>query len=179
MYTTSMVRGSDYKSTNILAGTIAGLLGGAAMALLMMVVSSAAGMGFWHPMEMVGALFYGVDALLGGAGPVVTGVLVHLLCTGAVGALFGALLPPRQATTGLATSWGVVAGVVCWAVDSFLLLPVFNQTMKDRVDLAPGWWFLSFVLMGAVLGATPAIRRSIARRTTNVDLLADRMDRVA
>lgn len=157
-----------YRNDLIAAGAIAGFLGGACMALLTMILSASAGMGFWHPVELMSGIFYGVDSILGGVGPVITGIIVHAVLTTALGALFGALLPLPQAESSRATGWGLVYGAICWAAITFVALPVLNQTMKDRVDLAPGWWFASFLLFGVVLGATPAIRAAIGREVERV-----------
>jgi len=167
--TTTRTRYTDtFRNDLIAAGAIAGFLGGACMALLTMILSASAGMGFWHPVELMSGIFYGVDAILGGVGPVITGLIVHAILTTALGALFGAILPVDQAESGRATGWGLVYGALCWAAITFVVLPVMNQTMKDRVDLAPGWWFASFLLYGVVLGATPAIRAAIGREVERV-----------
>jgi hypothetical protein len=161
---TSRTRFTDsYRNDLIAAGAIAGFLGGACMALLTMILSASAGMGFWHPVELMSGIFYGADAILGGAGPVITGLIVHAVLTTGLGALFGAILPYQQAEASRATGLGLIYSVLCWAAVTFLVLPLINQTMKDRVDLAPGWWFASFLLFGIVLGATPAIRSAIGR----------------
>ena len=138
------------------------------MALLTTILSASAGMGFWHPVELMSGIIYGAEAILGGAGPVITGLIVHFVLTTGLGALFGAILPVNQAESSRATGLGLAFSVVCWAAITFVMLPVINQTMKDRVDLAPGWWFASFLLFGAVLGATPAIRSAIGREVERV-----------
>jgi hypothetical protein len=158
----------SYRNDLIAAGAIAGFLGGVCMALLAMILSASAGMGFWHPVELISGIFYGADAILGGVGPVITGLIIHAVTTTAAGALFGAILPLPQAEASRATGWGLVFGAVSWAVATFVIMPLLNQTMKDRVDLAPGWWFASFLLFGLVLGATPAIRAAIGREVERV-----------
>lgn len=169
MATITQTRFTDsYRNDYVAAGALAGFIGGACMGLLTMILSASAGMGFWHPVELMSGIFYGVDAILGGVGPVVTGLIVHLLITTGLGALFGALLPIKQAETSRATGWGLVYGAICWATITFVALPLVNQTMKDRVDLSPGWWFASFLLYGAVLGATPVIRSAIGREVERI-----------
>jgi hypothetical protein len=155
-----------YRNDNIAAGALAGFLGGVCMGILTMALSASAGMGFWHPIELMAGVFYGVDAILGGVGPAITGLIVHLVVFTGLGAIFGAMLPLQQSSR--TTGWGLVYGAVCWAVITFLALPLVNQTMKDRVDLAPGWWFAAFLLYGAVLGATPGIRLAIGREVKRI-----------
>ncbi len=154
----------SYRMDSIAAGAIAGLVGGILMGLSLMILSGVSGMGFLHPIELAGSTFYGVEAILGGTGPLVAGILVHLGSTSLLGALFGALLPMNQQRK--ATSWGVFYGIFCWALVTFMALPLLNSTMQERVEWAPGWWFLSFLLYGSVLGNTPRIRVAL---TYNVD----------
>jgi hypothetical protein len=152
-----------YRADSAAAGAVAGVIAGACMAVLLMIVSAAAGMGFWHPLALAGGLFYGVNAILDGIGPVLTGVIAHLSLTAVLGAIFGSLLSKEQGTVGRAAGWGLLYGIPCWAVTTYILLPLLNPTMGARVDLAPGWWFLSFLTFGFVLGVTPIIRQAIGR----------------
>lgn len=161
----------SYRADNTAAGAVAGVAAGAVMGLCMMVLSAIGGMGFWHPIELASGMFYGVNAILGGAGPVITGLAVHLVSMGLWGALFGALLPIDQSISGKSTGWGIAYGAACWAVLTYGALPLTNSVMSERVALAPGWWFFSCLAYGLVLGAaTPAIRKSISRQIDVVEI---------
>jgi len=161
-----------FRKDSVTAGTIAGLVAGTAMALFLMIVSGLGGMGFWHPMELNGAIIYGVDAILGGVGPAFTGLVLHMISCALLGAIFGAILPIDRMPTnskesGKSTGYGILFGVASWGFVTFFALPLLNQTMKDRIDLAPGWWFLSFLVFGATLGITPVLRRAISHQVEN------------
>jgi hypothetical protein len=156
----------SFRADSITAGIIAGIVGGVFMAILMMTVSGFGGMGFWHPIELAGGVIYGANSILGGVGPILTGIVIHLAAAALFGAGFGAILPAEQvplkkARSGASTGWGIFFGILIWGLITFLALPLLNQTMKERVDLAPGWWFLSFLVYGSVLGITPMLRRAI------------------
>jgi hypothetical protein len=156
-----------FRKESIKAGALAGLLGGILMMGLLQLLSAFSGMGFWHPLELNGGLLYGVDSILGGPGPVLTGLALHALATAALGMGFGALLPvenPFAAETGRAVGWGGMYGVAAWVIAHFLLLPLVNPTMHARAELASGWWFLSFLLLGLVLGITPVLRRALSHQ---------------
>lgn len=175
MISMNRTKKNPFRKDSITAGIIAGLVAGAAMALLLMLASALGGMGFWHPLELHGAIFYGVDAILGGVGPALTGLVFHMFSCAFFGAVFGALLPIDRMPTnkresGKSTGYGILFGVASWAFVTFLALPLLNQTMKDRVDLAPGWWFLSFLVFGPVLGITPVLRRAISHQADDASI---------
>lgn len=158
-----------FRLDSVSAGIFAGILGGIFMAIFWMVASAIASLGFWHPMELVGGMFYGVDSILGGVGPVLTGIFLHLFGTAALGAAFGAILPLDRfpgisLSSGQSATWGILFGMAAWAAATFVVLPALNETMSQRVALAAGWWFFSFLLFGSTLGITPMLRRAISHQ---------------
>jgi hypothetical protein len=158
----------SYKADSTASGAMAGVIAGSCMALITMLISASAGMGFWHPLALMGAVFYGTGAIFGGLGPVVTGLIVHLIITAGLGAAFGSMLPRSQATTGKSAGWGILFGLASWGLVTYIVLPILNQTMRERIDLAPGWWFFSFLIYGLFLGFTPTIRQSIGRDVEHI-----------
>lgn len=147
----------------LISGSIAGLIGGVGMALVLCVQSLATGMGFWFPMQLVSGIFYGDNAILGGAGPTIVGLVVHLIASAFLGFVFALFLRPRTPTTD-AVAFGLIYSIILWALRSYVVLPSFNTTLADRVSLIPGWWFLAHLSYGALLGTVPALRQAIARR---------------
>src|SRR5690606_19864939 len=80
------------------AGALAGLISGAVMALLMMTRSLTQNGDFWLPMNLIAAVFYGPDAMLGGTATFV-GILIHFAVSAGWGLLFG-LIASRISNTG-------------------------------------------------------------------------------
>lgn len=149
------------------AGALAGLFAGVVMALAGMGVVSASGGGFWTPMKEIAATWMGVDALVGGGGTVVAGVVTHLVCAAFWGALFSSLIRRRESAAG--AFWeGIVYGVGVWLVMSYIGLPIFDRTMIPRVALRPDWWFYQHLIFGACLCVTPALRRRLTPEADQV-----------
>lgn len=155
-------------------GPVAGIIAGIIMAIVSMLITAAMGMGFWLVPKMIAATFLGVDALVGGAGAVILGVIVHLIVSAILGLIF-AFLTPRIISASSDFGLGIVFGVVVWAVMTFIVLPLINDVMRDRVALMPFAWFIEHLVFGGSLALTPyferisapeAYRRAIARGPT-------------
>lgn len=131
------------------AGAAAGVVAGMVMGLVAMFRALGMGMSFWLPMQQIGALFYGVNALLGGVGPTIVGMMIHLAMSAGAGLLFG--LVAARLPGVVAFFLGLLYGAGIWAMTTFLILPLIDPTMSDRVALAPGWWFGYHLIFGAVL----------------------------
>lgn len=136
------------------AGIFAGAIAGIVMALVAMVRAQVLGLGFWLPMKLVAALFWGVEALIGGSGVIIVGIVIHLVVAGFAGMLFGLVLGNRLTTSG-ALVLGVIYGMAIWAFNTWAVLPVLNQVMLDRQMIAPGWWFIYHLIYGALLLLMP------------------------
>lgn len=145
------------------SGSLVGAMGGLAMALILCLQSFFVGNGFWFPMQLQSGMFYGDNAILGGLGPTAVGLLVHFVSASVLGIVFALFLRPRTPGTD-AVAFGLIYGIILWALQSYIWLPAFNPTMGDRVALIPGWWFLSHLAYGAMMGLIPQIRRTMARR---------------
>ena len=76
--------------TLIEAGATAGLIGGALMAGWAVIAALANGQGPFAPFALFGATFVGIEALLGGAGPVALGFALHLCMSVLLGIMFAA-----------------------------------------------------------------------------------------
>jgi hypothetical protein len=159
------------------AGAMAGAVGGAAMGLLLMAVSSANGTGFWFPMLQTAVALFGIEALIGGLGTGLVGMGLHFTACVALGALFGVILP-RVTTTGRALALGLLFGAATWVFLNYVALPIFNPALLERAALIPGYWFASHLVFGAALAATPNLARAFARAEVE-EPIAPRLDQAA
>jgi hypothetical protein len=148
------------RPTMFFSGIMAGVISGAVMLFMMMIVSRAIGQGFFFPMRLFAATFWGVNALI--AGPVVpiVGTIFHLGVSAGLGVIFASLTRPRT-PEGSALLGGVIYGIGVWVVMNYLIMPWLNPTMNERINFEPGWFFLSHIAFGACLSITPGIRRSL------------------
>ena len=133
------------------AGALAGLAGGAAMVLYLMLYSEFWGAGFFLPLRLFGATFFGVDALIGGTGVILAGLAIHLAISAALGILY-ALIPRPTTTSFHALLGGIGFGVAVLLVSTLLVLPVADPVLRARVALTPMAWFLGHVIYGALTG---------------------------
>lgn len=145
------------------AGALGGLLAGVAMAIVLMLQSAGAGMGFWFPIHLMSAFYYGEDMVMGGLGPTVVGLVAHALSSVVLGVVFSLFLKSRTPSSD-AVAFGLIFGVVVWAIRTYVAIPVWNPILSDRMDLVPGWWFLAHLAFGGLLGTIPSFRQSIERR---------------
>jgi hypothetical protein len=148
----------------IAGGVLSGLLAGALMILMILFVSDAHGQGFYSPLDQLAGLFWGVNALVGGAGVAIAGLAVHLAFSAFLGAIF-AILTEGQNNPGPAFIGGIAYGITVWAVMTFLVQPWANPTMSDRTALFQGWWFIEHLVFGGMLFTTPLFARALERRT--------------
>lgn len=160
-----------------IAGATAGVLGGVLMFLLVMLYTWASAGDFWMVPRAVAALWYGADAMGGGAWIVTVGVLTHVATAIGLGALFG-LLSSRRNGTAAATGSAAIYGVLVWLIMTWAVVPVLNSTMADFVGTMPVVWFLSHVLFAIPLVGVPASTRRIAQhRDTRPRRVARASDR--
>lgn len=152
---------SKYSTTAVRIAFAAGggVAGGLVMAILAMICAGVERVGFWLPIKSIAATYAGVDALIGGATAVGLGMLTHLLVSASVGLVFGLLVPPRlsRAKTG---ALAIVYCLFVWASMTFVVLPLVNTVMLDRVLLSPGWWFVLHLVFGFVLGIATGVGRA-------------------
>ncbi len=157
---------ADRNKSIIGAGTGAGIIGGIVMAAFAMMYAGAMGMGFWTPLRLIAASTNGVDALIGGGGILLWGLMIHMVTAAVWGVIFAVVLP-RRTSAGAGFGWGIGFGIVVWAVMTFIGLPLVNSTMQARISLMQGSWFIEHLLYGAVTGALiPAFRHRVAERQT-------------
>lgn len=144
------------------AGAIAGLIGGVLMAIWSMLYAVVAGMGLWMPLKMIGATFYGVSALVGGPGVLAYGLTLHVAVSIAYGILFASIVS-RYAPPGRALLAGIAYGVAILVFMTFVVLPLFNTTMRERVPTMSASWIIDHILFGIGVSTAPLLRRAFHR----------------
>lgn len=145
------------------AGVITGLIAGAVMIVVAMISTAVADLGVWRPAELVASLYFGADALVGGAGVITAGVLTHFAASAIFGILF-AFLTRGRLDPAAALFAGLVYGLVIWIVMAYLVLPWAVPTMYERVSTEMGWFVLYHLLFGLTLVMSPSLVRSFHRR---------------
>ncbi len=145
----------------IVGGGIAGIIAGIVMAMFAMGYAGMMGMGWLTPLRLIAATLYGVDALIGGSGVLLIGLIIHMMASAAFGIIFAALLPAR-ASAGAAFGGGLLWGFFVWVIMTFAVISWLNPTMAARVSLISGAWFFEHLVFGAVLAITPGQVRSLS-----------------
>ncbi len=145
-------------AAKIASSAVAGFVAGFVMAPAAMIHSAVEGLGFWLPMQNIAAAFFGVDALIGGTGSVLLGLSAHVIMSLVVGGIFGALISTEWGS-GLIVGTALAYSILVWAAMTFLILPLIDQVMLERVMVTPVWWFLLHLVFGLVLGLVVAQRK--------------------
>jgi hypothetical protein len=156
-----------FSAATIAAGAIAGMIGGILMAAFAMMYAGLTGMGFLAPLLMIGATFYGPQALVGGAGVMLYGLILHMMTSAVWGVIFAVLLP-RGISAATATGWGVLFGLVVAVVMYFGVVPWANPTMYSRVPMMIGAFVVEHLLFGAGLGLTPVLEHRATARPVRI-----------
>jgi hypothetical protein len=160
-----------------LGGVTAGVIAGLGMAVVTMLYTSFAGLGALLPLRMIAATFFGVDALVGGAGVLAAGLVFHLVISAFFGLLFAALTV-RPKSTPVAFFGGLAYGIGIWALMTFLVLPFVNPVMAQRVALMFTPWLLAHAVYGGLLVLTPLlrVRFGYAPEETHITTVEERRD---
>jgi len=158
-------RRSAYRTpagARIAAGIAAGAVGGILMIGCMMIYASVTDAGATMPLKALGALVYGVEALVAGPTAMLVGVLIQLALAIVIGIIF-ALFVSRETSTVAALFAGVVVGIAVWAAMDLFAMPQVNPTMAARIALMPLGYFFAHVLFGVGLAMSPAFIRMFAK----------------
>lgn len=155
-------------------GIAAGILGAILMMGFMMTYSSVAGAGATMPLKALGALVYGVEALVAGSMAMLTGAGIQLGFSIVLG-IFFALFTSRRTSLAASLFAGIVVGIVIWVAMELLVLPFMNPTMAARIALMPLAYFIAHLLYGIGLGMTPIFIRTFSgkRRDHRVEREAE------
>ena len=154
------------------AGIADGILSAILMMGFMMAYSSVTGAGVTMPLKALGALVYGVEALVAGSIAMLAGAGIQLGFSIVLGILF-ALFTSRRTSIVAALFAGIVVGIVIWVAMELVVLPYINPTMAARIALMPLAYFIAHLLYGIGLGLTPVFIQTFSRKRH------DRMERPA
>jgi uncharacterized membrane protein YagU involved in acid resistance len=146
----------------LVAGIVAGIVGGSLMILFMMTYASLTGAGLTMPIRAVAALVYGVEALVVGPAAVLAGASIQLGFAIVVAILF-AFCVTRRTSMVAALFAGTALGLAIWLLMDLLVLPLTNPTMAARVALIPLAYFIAHILYGLGLAMTPILIRTFTR----------------
>jgi len=145
------------------AGIADGILSAILMMGFMMAYSSVTGAGVTMPLKALGALVYGVEALVAGSMAMLAGAGIQLGFSIVLGILF-ALFTSRRTSIVAALFAGIVVGIVIWVAMELVVLPYMNPTMAARIALMPLAYFIAHLLYGIGLGLTPVFIRTFSRK---------------
>lgn len=108
----------------ISGGIVAGVIGGIAISVFMLIVAITRGQEIWGVMKMAGAPFIGERAFAPGfdLGAILIGVASHLAVSIVWGVLFAALFYGQSRSTTVIA--GLFWGLVVWLGMFYLVLPV-------------------------------------------------------
>ncbi len=133
------------------AGLGPGLAAGAAMALVLVILSLGRSEGAFVHFELLAALLRRPSERPVGIGAVVGGHLLHFGLSAGAGILFTRLF--GRTTRVRALGEGLLWGAALWGATELFFLPVLNPAMAMRPGML--WpWLLGYLTYGAMLGAT-------------------------
>jgi hypothetical protein len=155
-------RDRESPMARLLAGIAAGILGGILMIGFLMIYASLTDAGLATPLKTVGALVYGVEALVAGPAALLTGALIQLGIAIVLGILF-ALCVTRRTSILPALFGGIAIGIAVWLLMDLLVLPLANPTMAARIVFIPLAYFVAHVFYGLGLSPAPIFIRTFTR----------------
>lgn len=143
-------------------GVVRGLLAGAAAGLVMggfaMAVAPALDLAWHSPPRVLATMVMGRGApaniLQFKLIPFVVGVIVLVVLTVALGAVFGALVRARERVRIVLA--GFLFALTGWALLQYFLLPLLFPLVTDK-GFTPKWYAVTFGVYGLVLGALLAL----------------------
>lgn len=141
----------------LVKSAVAGVVAGVVMAMFAMIVAALNGNGFWAPPRAITAVVFGTQHVGGGFafGPVVVGMMAHMMLSAMFGAVYAALLgiAARQAALVTQLVAGMVWGGVLWAMNTYLVADVFLNGSEVFTSSMPAWtWFVAHLMFGGALG---------------------------
>lgn len=150
-------------------GAVAGFLGGVAMTTSAALLAVAYGYDVWFQLKAIGSLVLGPSAIAQAgfvAGPVLAGLLIHLVVSALLGALFGVVtrrvwrLPSDFGAPAVS---GLVFGLLLWLI-AYLALPVL---LPQLMAVSAPAFILQHILYGTVASLAYAKLRPQPYATTS------------
>lgn len=137
-------------------GALGGVIGGIVMAMFAMGVAAMKHLGYLMPLKLIAATLFGTEALRGGAGVLLVGLMIHMVASVAWGIIFAAVFR-KELSPSNGIPIGAGFGIFVWAVMTFVVLPLVNPIMRESVSMMPGGWFIGHVLFGMGVGLAPLL----------------------
>lgn len=138
------------RTDRIKLGVVGGIIGGMAMAMWMMLYYLATNRGFWKPVGYIGHVVLRTGSVTA-AGPVVAGIVIHMMMSMVLGALIAQVLPADRL---LSMAVGVMASLVVWVVLQYGFLNLVDKAAFH--GLVPWAFAVGHVMYGAGLGLIAA-----------------------
>lgn len=145
------------------AGLGIGVLGGAVMALVLVLAAALSDLAPLAPLEGMGETFTDRDAPHGSAAFTVYGIFLHLAVASLFAIVFLTLVPTGFPTTS-AVGTGLGYAMFVMAVMSLLVVPAVNPELQEGMHLIGGSWVIAHALYGVTLGFGPGLRRRLGAR---------------
>ena len=150
-----------------LGGALSGIVAGLVMAICAAWWASSHDVNAWSPMLQVAAFWTGVIALVGDGWTVALGLATHLAVSMMLGIVFAALT--RRDAPLLATlASGLFFSTLVWFVMTWIVLPLVDPVMYQRIRWTPEAWYLLHLAWGSGLVLEPAFERAMLRRRAPV-----------
>ncbi|MGQ0540162.1 MAG: hypothetical protein ACT4R6_14560 [Gemmatimonadaceae bacterium] len=167
----SIILARPTERETLLAGTFAGLTGGAAMALWAVLTSVWHGMDILAPMRLIGTTFLGADAVASGFWTLLFGFFLHTAASATLGILFATLLP-ASTSSGVTTLGGVAFAAMVFIAMTYVIVPAVSPVMHEAIGMTPRSWVIQHALFGLSLAAIPSYRAAFARESVRVSIPA-------
>ena len=128
-----------------------GLIGGAVMLVMLVILSLARGEGLLWPLKLIATTFMGPEAMEGGFGMAVLGGLAHFAVSVLLGMVFAKVV--GRTTRRRALLMGLLYSVAIWAFVQFIVLPIANPFLATQLGTV--WTFFAGHLgYGLMLAST-------------------------
>ena len=155
-------------------GVIAGLLGGLAMLVVVVVHALGVGADPLLPAVAVAVTWLGTDGLTNTAPQMALGVLTHYAVSVGWGVVFGIAISRVRLGSAASSALALGYGVLIWALMTFAILPWLNATLLALVETIPWVWFGAHIAYALPLVAIPLSLRNRNRAQEARDRLVER-----
>ena len=151
----------------LIIGAITGMIGGAIMAMFIMIATATyLSRGFFTPMYVIASPLIGKQVLMTSLhqglfyfalGPALLGLVVHMMWAALYGMIFGLIAYGTHLKGVVAVISGLVYGVLVMLFMSFVIVPIAGA---PNIPNSLGWptWTIGHLLFGLVLGLWPVLR---------------------
>jgi uncharacterized membrane protein YagU involved in acid resistance len=149
----------------IAAGMLAGMVAGIPMILALCIGYAVMGRPFFMPIKLISAVLTGDAAMFPDAGVVfvIVGLIVHLICSGVFGGLFGTITLTQSRVR--LTAWSVIFSVTLWWFMQFIFLPTGGLDFPLASRMPPGLFALGHLIFGITMSSVLLpIEQRIRRR---------------